>query len=420
MEKDSEGMEDLETALAGEERLSPPAKKKSGLVVWTAFGMLAAFILYIGYTSDRSKANAGPPTIGEGGEEFVPGAMRPTPPAPQPSKEAQPAAVPAPYMPPPQPAPTVKDMTAEEKLAYLRQRSPLMVEGGSLKNGVEEGSSQPTRLQAASSQDPFVRDDYGAVVGLRGLPTATSDPMVTGGAPGGLAPPQQARGPSNDEAFWEKARQTTVIRVKATPPEDLQYVVSEGKLIDGVLESAINSDLPGKVRAMIDEDVYGDQGRTVLLPRMTRLIGEYNSQVRNGQTRLFVMWTRAIKPDGSSISLGSPGSDSLGRSGLSGIVDGHWFKRFGTAILLSIIGSAGQAAVSQGADAAAAYYRLEISRNIAQTANEALRYNITIPPTIHIDQGTRIKVFVAQDLDFRDAMQPARSAAQAAESPMVD
>lgn len=72
------------------------------------------------------------------------------------------------------------------------------------------------------------------------------------------------------------------------------------------------------------------------------------------------------------------------------------------------------------AGAAAAYYRLEISRNIAQTGNEALHYNITIPPTIHIDQGTRIKVFVARDLDFREAMQPARRAAQAVESPMVD
>jgi type IV secretion system protein VirB10 len=381
---------DLDAALANEAPLSPPQKKKTGLVIWIAFGLLAGIILYAGFAADRNKKNDGPPTLGEGTDEFVPGSMRRAPPAPMPKEEKVQPAAPVPAPAPPHNAPQQKGMTDAEKLAYLRQRAPIMVDGG----GEEREDRQPVKMATSQHSDPYIRDEYGAVVGLR-------DTLA--GAPG--EEPQVEK--SSDEAFWEKAKQTTVIRVKATPPQNLEHVVSEGKLIDAVLETAVNSDLPGKVRAMIDEDVYGDQGHTILLPRMTRLIGEYNSKVRNGQTRVFVIWTRAIRPDGASISLGSPGTDSVGRSGLAGEVDKHWFERFGTAIFLSIVGSAGQAAVSQGSDAAAAYYRLEISRNIAQTANEALRYNLRIPPTIHIDQGTRVKVFVAQDLDFRDAMRQA-------------
>ena len=101
----------------------------------------------------------------------------------------------------------------------------------------------------------------------------------------------------------------------------IDAIIPEGTLIPGILETAINSDLPGQIRAITSEDVYSFDGRRVLLPTGTRLIGEYQSEITTGQTRIFVVWTRLIRDDGVSVRLNSIGSDSLGRSGMSGFVD---------------------------------------------------------------------------------------------------
>lgn len=88
-------------------------------------------------------------------------------------------------------------------------------------------------------------------------------------------------------------------------------MVPEGTLIPGILETAIVSDLPGQIRAIVSEDVYSFDGRRVLIPTGTRLIGEYQSEITQGQNRIFVIWTRMLRDDGVSVRLNSIGADSL-------------------------------------------------------------------------------------------------------------
>jgi type IV secretion system protein VirB10 len=165
--------------------------------------------------------------------------------------------------------------------------------------------------------------------------------------------------------------------------------------------------------------VYSFDGRRVLIPTGTRLIGEYQSEVTRGQKRIFVIWTRLLRDDGVTVRLNSIGTDSLARSGLTGIVDNKWRERFGSAILLSIVGASssyltgyGSGQYSSGSgngesdsDPAADLARETIAQTFSDMANQALSENLKIPPTISVLQGERIFVYVRQDLDF-SAMYP--------------
>jgi len=187
--------------------------------------------------------------------------------------------------------------------------------------------------------------------------------------------------------------------------------IPEGTMIPGILETAIVSDLPGQVRAIVSQDVHSFDGRRILIPTGTRLIGEYQSEITRGQKRIFVIWSRLIRDDGVTVRLNSIGADSLGRSGLSGRVDNKYRERFGSAILLSIVGAgasyltgfgSGQAFGNDNDDAedAEALARETIAQTFSDMANQALSENLRIPPTISVSQGERIFVYVRQDLDF--------------------
>lgn len=198
---------------------------------------------------------------------------------------------------------------------------------------------------------------------------------------------------------------------KARQIERIDAMIPEGTLIPGILETAINSDLPGQVRAITSQDVSSFDGRRVLIPTGTRLIGEYQSEVTRGQKRFFVIWTRLIRDDGVSVRLNSIGTDSLGHSGLTGHVDNKWRERFGSAIMLSVVGAGASFLTGYGRDEAFGDNNSEAQRGeelaretIAETfsdmANQVLSENLRIPPTISVSQGERIFVYVRQDLDF--------------------
>lgn len=198
---------------------------------------------------------------------------------------------------------------------------------------------------------------------------------------------------------------------KATKIKRIDAVVPEGTMIPGILETSIVSDLPGQVRAITSEDVYSFDGRRILIPTGTRLIGEYQSEVMTGQTRVFVVWTRMLRDDGVSVRLNSIGTDSLGRSGLTGIVDKKWRERFGASIMLSIVGAGASYLTGYGsgstfgqnnddAKRGEALARQTIAETFSQMANTALSDGLRVKPTISVHQGERIFIFVRQDLDF--------------------
>ena len=195
-----------------------------------------------------------------------------------------------------------------------------------------------------------------------------------------------------------------VLEQVATPARLLRttgYTITEGTIIPGVLETAINSELPGLVRSMNAADVYSHDGSQLLIPKGSRLVGRYQSSIRRGQVRIFIIWTRVIRADGMSILINSPGQDPLGRAGLEGDVDTHFFKIFGSAILLSVIDAGLDIGVNAVKDQGGDNTTIGQGNSGLDRAGEiALQDSIRIAPTIHIDQGARISIMVARDLDF--------------------
>ncbi len=224
--------------------------------------------------------------------------------------------------------------------------------------------------------------------------TAAPDTMAGPPAP---ASPEEGR-LSADERFAARASGATPDATRAYQMRNLTRMVTQGAVIPAVLETAIDSDLPGGVRAIVSRDVKGFDGSRVLIPRGSHLIGQYKSAVAIGQTRAFVIWTRLITPQGVSIDIGSPAADQLGRGGLSGEVDSHFFRRFGASILLSVLTTGLQAAAANGGGDVALIIGSPTQAN--RVAEIALQKQIDIPVTIRVKQGTPLQVFVARDLDF--------------------
>ncbi|MFO1464335.1 MAG: type IV secretion system protein VirB10 [bacterium] len=209
-----------------------------------------------------------------------------------------------------------------------------------------------------------------------------------------------------NQQFQEQAQSQTVQTSQAYRIGNLETKILQGKLIDAVMETAINSDLPGMVRAVISTDVYGESGRIVLLPQGTRLVGTYNSAIRKGQARVFVIWNRAIRPDGIEIALNSGGTDTLGRAGIGGEVNNHFWQIFGTSALLSLIGAGASSLGVESGDQnnSLSAYREGVTEAFQASSAKVLDSYIDIPPTISVKQGSQVKVFVARDLDFSEAL----------------
>ncbi len=194
--------------------------------------------------------------------------------------------------------------------------------------------------------------------------------------------------------------------VGAVQLQNLYGLIPQGTVISGVLETAIKSNLPGMVRAIVSEDVYSFDKSSLLIPSGSSLVGQYRSAIRQGQSRVFVIWDRLIRPDGVSVNLSSFGTDALGRSGIEGEVDTHFMERFGASILLSLI-DAGVRAWVETLDEDTATVALSTGSDFSRNSEIALKNSIEIQPTINIDQGERIKVFVGRDLDFSTVRQTA-------------
>jgi type IV secretion system protein VirB10 len=188
------------------------------------------------------------------------------------------------------------------------------------------------------------------------------------------------------------------IPVAARRLRDRSLLLSKGTFIDCTLETAIDSTLPGITSCVTAHDTFSADGRVVLLERGTRLFGETQGQVQQGSARVYVLWTEARTPTGVVVPLGSPGTDELGRAGLPGTVQRHFWQRFGAAILMSTIDGAVQAAVqASNRNSGTVIYNPGATQDVM---TEVLKSTVAIPPTVVKRNGDRIEVLVAQDVDF--------------------
>ena len=241
---------------------------------------------------------------------------------------------------------------------------------------------------------PAVVVDLGGA--QRDVVLAQAGPTAGAGLGAGAPGPANQRPQLNDtEQFAKRVGDEEPERARAVPMRNPRTIAPQGTIIPGVLETAINSDLPGFTRAVVSRDVLSFDGKAILIPRGSRLIGQYKSAVALGQSRAFIIWTRVIRPDGVSIQIGSPGTDELGRGGLNGEVNRHFFRRFSGSILLSVL-NAGVASIGQ---TPSTQISIGSAGQATGLATSALQGD-TIPPTIKVAQGEAINIFVARDLDF--------------------
>jgi type IV secretion system protein VirB10 len=294
---------------------------------------------------------------------------------------------------------------------------------------VEEGSAEAEELMASTAPGGMaasVSDGYGAVPPAYAAPPPVDPvrqrqleaPVLVRGVAGYSVEEQEnldaggdARGPDvglGREAAGNVAaggtelagmlRPTVLAATVAGVLPERQFLLSKGAVIDCTLETAIDSTLPGMTTCVTATDVWSADGSVVLLERGTKLVGETRGGVAQGMRRLFVLWSEARTPTGVVVQLASPGTDALGRSGVTGEVNTNFGARFGAAILISLIDAAAAAVVAaqnSGGDSV-----IVSSQGAQDVMTEVLRGTMNIPPTIRVAQGERVSVLVARDADF--------------------
>lgn len=220
------------------------------------------------------------------------------------------------------------------------------------------------------------------------LPTPTIEPLR-------LEPPQVVfNGPAPAAPVTTSERSSgEVERVTAGRLLNPSRTIPQGTVIPAVLETALDSTRAGGVRALVQRDVLSFDGTRVLIPRGSRLYGEYEANLQSGQNRALVQWTRLIRPDGVTVALDSPSSDPLGRAGIRGRVDSKFFQRFGGALLQTVLDIGTGLAVNEASDGVLVALPGS-TQNVQITEPERIR------PTLKVRHGTSVSVFVARDLDF--------------------
>ena len=305
-------------------------------------------------------------------------------------------------------------LRAEElRLAEDRAREDRLLE-------IEEARLAQEEARARAAEERRLAQEAAASAELRRLETLQrlrAPSVIFDETSGGNAPSAQNGGDldftneraygerlldarEDDQLFLDDAAARRFEGASAYQLGSLETKVLQGTLISGNLETAVNSSLSGLLRASISEDVWAADGSEVLIPRGSRLIGNYRSAVRFGTSRVLIAWSRIIRPDGLSVEIGSPGTDQLGRAGLTGHVDTHFLTRFGAAALISIIDSASVLALAQLDNGVSRDSGEDLSAANNDNFARLLEPYINIPTTVHVDQGARVVVFVARDLDF--------------------
>lgn len=355
-------------AVAGERHVSavagrrPWLSKKAALIL-----LLAATAAACAFVLLRAATRPGEVSAPDEDLQVRPVIRYEPPPAPPLAPAALPVAPPGGTPPGPPPGPP---LPAEPPPATLAQ---------ALRLAGQEGQPGQPRLLAYGSAGGDAAASAPAGADGQGMAAATL--------------PAAAAGRSELDA---RLQPTRLAGAAAAVLRRQPYLLTTGSILPCILQTAMDSTLPGLVTCVIPQDVLGKTGLT-LLDRGTRVVGEFQGGVRQGQARLFVAWTRAETPQGVVIDLASPAADPLGGTGLPGAVDSHFWQRFGGALLLSLV----QGAIQAGNTALAQDGTTSINTGDTQgVIAETLRNTINIPPTVRKNQGELVSIFVARDLDF--------------------
>lgn len=349
-----------------------PRQGLPGIVI-AASGAFVALALFLVLDNQRRHAQVTPRQDLARSSAFAPPPPLTLPPEPAPA--------------PPAPVPTIVTSPLPRAPVFQPPRTivpqaPVSIPPVIIPVAPPVPSDAPNRDGLSRSAAPALVFDVSADGG-NGTATANGAPAPGGGASGSS---RLASGGSGDDT----PVRATVLRNQAT-------IMPVGTLIPAVLETPIDTARPGLARAVVSRDARGFDGSRVLVPRGSRLIGEYQSDVRSGQNRVLVTWTRLIRPDGVAIRLGSPAADRLGGAGIPGRVNSFFFQRFAAAVL--------QSALTVGVNLASRPGNGSVivglpTGQINNTIGQGLLPGNDLRPKITVKQGAALNIFVARDLDF--------------------
>ncbi|MDM0090480.1 MULTISPECIES: TrbI/VirB10 family protein [unclassified Variovorax] len=263
------------------------------------------------------------------------------------------------------------------------------------------GPQKPTLLERriASSSSTVAVSEAEATQAAQS-PSTGMAPGMGMGMPGGTDP-----GMAPNNAY--RAKPLSPVS-NAQPLSHANVLMLRGTYIRCVLETHIVSDIPGFTSCVVTEPVYAVNGRRLLLPKGSKVLGRYDTEP-NGP-RIAVVWDRIVTPTGIDVSMASPGVDNLGGAGHPGYLDEHWGQRISSALMVSLFADAfkyaaaqngpGTTTVSNGGLAVQSPYESYTAQTLQNLAGQAVRRGANRPDTVTINQGTVVNVYVAKDVDF--------------------
>lgn len=267
------------------------------------------------------------------------------------------------------------------------------------------GNAQPS--STAQTQAEKIAEIL-RVAGMGGRPGSGSSAQVpTSTSPlgqGSYTPSEPPRAGTVGSALYSSA--TPVALAQRMPDQNL--ILPKGRQADCILTGRIIDEVPGFTSCVLSQNMYSDNGRVLLLERGSELTGEYGVTNQLGLERLFVTWSRLKTPAGITIDLSSPGADSLGTSGIPGHVDNRWGARIGAAFLLSFVKDITVAAISAETKDTSGGTSVNVQTTPGQNtlntssslAEEVIKQTIKVRPRMTVNEGDRISIYVARDLDF--------------------
>ena len=380
------------------------ASKRIALFVFIGAGIIftlvATSILNSGGGVNGSNAPVNLFEASSGAQSIAPPRPKPPEPEPVPIPEPAPTTQPQRVRPAYVPVPRVSDMRKQNQTQrLLAANAPTSIQA--FREQTNNGGSTPS----GNNSDTLAEVSRL----LSNAPANTSNPAADFAMP--FMPQQSSNQPdpngwNRKDAFTQQALPDEYSKYTVNSPRSI-FELKSGTLLPCVLISGLNSDLPGNMTAQVSENVFDTAtGRYLLIPRGSRLIGTYDNQISYGQSRVLVMWSRLIFPDGSSLVLDNlKGADQSGYSGFKGAVNRHWGSIISSALFVSLLGAGVElAAPTNNNNRDTNDPRTILAENAASAVAEAIAQIIqreaNRQPTIKIKPGYRFMIFVQHDIIF--------------------
>ena len=298
----------------------------------------------------------------------------------------------------------------EQREQYLRERqrqrmarlqandaaydAPLAIDRSKLEARADETTSARTATNTPSSTTAGANSDLYAAALRVGLGGQNIDP----------------NGQSSKEDFFNADLKELGYLPNRVVPQQSPYELRRGSVIPATLITGINSDLPGRITAQVSQNVYDSAtGHRLLIPQGTKLFGRYDSKMSFGQSRVLVVWTDIIFPNGSTLQIGGmAGTDAQGYGGFHDKVNNHYWRTFGSAALIALIGTGMDASLPESStlatqETASDAARRNFTESFGRVAEQTISRNLNVQPTLEIRPGYKFNVLVDQDIVLPNA-----------------